>query len=465
MVLAHCAVVSVVLVSSLTIGCGSAQSQNDSTVDGGALPDASSETRDARPRHDGGGVHQDAAVMADAGPGVSPADGGPADAAVLRDVEAHHAFKFHPGFYIALDSNTSLTAQLAQIDTLGADPSVAGFQHFTTWATLESPTTPGDYSGDWDASGTSGFTRIDAVLAKCAEYGKQLMLGVTSSAYGGAQSAFPSSLIPAYLSGSAYGTTSGTPATGMRMGGVWFTSETGLAGDYVATAIWWDAPVMARVTALATVFGARYDSKPNFEMFLGLGESSVPEQAGYDDAAALSQLTGATGYFPVVRAAWPSTLCRWAGNYTGTQASTEQFVQAAVASQFSIGGPDCANETGTHARSFWVDRAYRGLDIPVDAGTNPDYPDYLGRSGWVSEVQDPELGPNPAGTTLPAQIGSGVLSDILAHANLQGATHMIWWAENYTGPSTNRYPGESPNLLDFLHESALTNSIYPPLFP
>jgi hypothetical protein len=42
---------------------------------------------------------------------------------------------------------------------------------------------------------------------------------------------------------------------------------------------------------------------------------------------------------------------------------------------------------------------------------------------------------------------------------------MIWWAENYTGPSTNRYPGESPNLLDFLHESALTNSTYPPLFP
>jgi hypothetical protein len=445
---------------------------------GGANQASEGDARDAGmaasrlPGSDGGGTHdasvshgRDGAVVDVATVPESSIGAGDSTPDTGTTMGGHHAFKFHPGFYIALDSNTSLAAQLAQIDSLGSDSHVVGFQHFTTWASLENPNTPGDYSGQWDTAGTSGFARIDAVLAKCAAYGKQLILGVTSSRYGGGVSTFPSSLVPAYLAGSAFGATSGTPATGMRMGGAWFTSETGLAGDYVATATWWEAPVMERVTALAQAFGARYDREPAFEMFLGLGESAVPAESGYTDASGLAQLTGDSGYFPLVRAAWPTTLCRWAGNYTGSQGSTELFVQAAVANQFSIGGPDCANETGTHPRDIWVDRAYRGLNVAIDGGVNADYPDYVGRAGWVSEVQDPELGPNPAGTTLPAQIGSGVLSDILAHANLQGATHMIWWAESYTGPSTNRYPGDSPNLLDFLHANGLTNTAYPPLFP
>lgn len=405
----------------------------------------------------------------DGGKWVTSHDAASTEASVRPDAQVEagsgsRQFKFNPGFYIGLDTNTSLKAQLAVVDSLGTNSHLTGFQYFATWASLENPNVPGDYSGSWDSTGASGFVAVDAMVAACAKYGKHLMLAVSSSAYGSGDSEFPVGLVPKYLESSTYGATSGTLATGLREGGAWYTTETGLAGDYVATAVWWDAPVMARMIALSQAFAARYDDNPTFEMFSGLGESAVPAQAGYSDVAALSQLTGASGYFSVTRKAWPNTMLRWAGNYTGNTSNVESFVTAAVGSHFSIGGPDCTNETGAHPRGFWVDEVYRGLTLGLDAGAS-GYTDYVGKSGWISEVQYPDLGPNPPAETLPAQLGSGLLPDILAHANLQGATHMIWWIENYTGPSANRYPGASPNLIDFLDESALSNTTYPPLFP
>jgi hypothetical protein len=362
------------------------------------------------------------------------------------------------GLYIYLDRNTNTTQKLSRMSYFSTKPAVIGFQDICFWSKFENPTVPGDYSGNWDASGDSGFKYVDKMLAACAAMSppRHWMMHLTTYGFAGSNlsTSFPSSYLPSYLSSSTYGPN--TASTNGIFGGAWINCYN--SGITVAMHVrWWTTPVMNRLIALLQAYGARYDAHPLFEMCSVVNESTVATQSGYSDAQSIPQYQA---MFPAGRASFPTTQLRFWLNYIGNQ-YVKTLIDLAVANFWAIGGPDCVNETGVNPRPFATNKAYRGIN-PNTGLQDSSYTNYVGKGVWVSEFEPDEEGPRSAkaGTNPPDYTGNPALGDgnwtnYVAQAVAQGAQYITCFDNGYTGNNTKRFQGywptqpSHPDALDF----------------
>ncbi len=354
------------------------------------------------------------------------------------------------GLYIYLDNNTNTSQKLSRMAYFSTKPAVTGFQDVCFMSKFESPTTPGDYSGNWDASGDSGFKYVDKMLAACAAMSPPrhwMMHSTTYGFYGINQStSFPSGFLPAYLSSSTYGPN--TASTNGIFGGAWINCyNSGITVRNLAR--WWTAPVMDRLIAMLQAYGARYNSHPLFEMCSVVNESAVASQSGYNDAAGMTQYLR---MLPAGRAAMPAIQLRLWLNYLGAQ-YVKPLVDAALANFWAIGGPDCVNETGIKPRPFAPNRAYRGIN-PSTNLPDSSYTNYVGKGVFVSEFEPDEMGPRSGGAGA-STFGSSNWTDYVAQAVQQGSQYITCYDNGWTGDNIHRMQGyvstqpSHPDALDF----------------
>lgn len=404
-------------------------------------------------------------------------------------------FKFNPSIaYIYIDQNQSRSAQLARMQALkAANPWIKGFQVFWDWSDFENPALVGgaaQYDGSWasqtDVNAMAGFKLVDTFLAACVAMGCQFSWHIYSyggsSAAGAQSTSFPNGFAPAYLAGTAYGPN--TASTNGVFGGVWINSYAGNSVGVARYYRYWVPAVMARIIACWTAYGARYDSHPNLEVVSFLDESAMSTETSYSDAGAAATMIGPGNYFQALRAAWPTTALRWWGNYVGSSVPRmDDMLAAAFASQWSIGGPDTCNESGTSFRAITADWRYRGLTSALGNGgvVDPTVPDYrtLGANN-MRQVEPEDLNNPPSAAAGSRHLGDGNLVHIVQQANLMAATHEFWYDNRFAGPDTNQTATGHPNLLDFLNSArqggnvnvngvtagvALTNISYPSSWP
>ena len=374
--------------------------------------------------------------------------------------------KHTPGNWIILDPNTTFAAQLTRIAVLGAIPNsnIVGIEVWKNWATMENPQLVGgraQYDGSWDSTGKSGLTGLLQLINACTTAGFKFAFH-NYTFYGGSSNSLPAkhvdSFTPAYLAGAAYGPTNA--AQGL-FGDQWVNCYASGINIGVVP-ILWNQAVMDRLVAMAVWYmspsGGNLDANPTVEIMSWIDETAPHPVAGYSDAAMMSTFIGPNGYVARVSAASPDTDLQLWLNFIQNSQNYPAILADAFANKASIGGPDTCNETGTHPRVITADQAFRGIN--PDTGV-ANWIDYRGRMRWIATVEWEDLG--VSGTfTLPATIGSGQLSDIVAHADLQVATRIRWVDNNFSGPNSNRTqttpPNVTPNLLTYIAVTNLANT-------
>lgn len=369
--------------------------------------------------------------------------------------------RFHGGIYIYLDRNMSLSQKLSRMAYFAQFPFVIGFQDITFWSNWENPkaTAPGDYSGSWNANGTSGIGYAQAMLNQCfaVRPSNPMRMMFHSSTYGfsgqnKSSTSFPTSFVPDYLKGSAYGPGNAVETTGV-WGGVWIntpTMTTKNGGPAAYFTRWWVPAVMDAMLQAVAYYGSVLDNPDPTkniahadlcEMWSWIGESTIPTYTTYNDAAAIAQYQR---YMPGCRARMPSMQLRWWGSWLQDNSLVKQVVDLCAASFWAIGGPDCCNETGAGSRVFAANRAYRGIN-PVTNLTDSSYTNYVNKLAWVSEFEPAEEGPNNAGGASnptgagPAALGNNNWPDYIAQAAQQGANYTTFFDDGYTGNNDKRF--------------------------
>ena len=262
--------------------------------------------------------------------------------------------KWNPGHYawagkFRIQDKETLDTILAFIDSIADSPEIRGIQVHAYWSALEG-NTAGDYS--------AGFAAVDAILARCALRGKQLMLALHERQFGG-YSTDRTFFFPAYIvNGSQYG------LSVMRVDGI----------DRGITTRVWQQPTMDRVIALSRAYAARYDKHPNLEMWVTEETSLNTEDDGFSGNAYLTQLER---WAVASRAAWPNTGIRIKTNYvsTASDATFAAFHARLAGLGIAMGGPDTSP-----TRIFNSNQIFTG-----SIGGR----DYRGVVPWVSEVQSP----------------------------------------------------------------------------
>ncbi len=279
---------------------------------------------------------------------------------IAPNTSATGEIKFHPGTYLwympgsvngvsgyRIDLATQRNQLLSFIDSIASEPAIRGIQVAVYWRTLE-----GDTAGDY----SPGFAALDAILAKCAQYGKRISLNIFTAHFGNIRAL--EDVYPTYLINN-YGITN---FHAPQVGG--------------ASQIWQQA-TMDRFLALSAAYAARYNNHPNFEMFGG-GETSLAIDNGTDGYSTTTLLTQLQRFFVAARKQWPNTGLRLAANDMGSDSNLVALFATAAKNAVTIGGPDIWPGDITQA-----DRVFVGKN---SSGANA-YTDYRGTIPWMSEVQ------------------------------------------------------------------------------
>jgi hypothetical protein len=433
-----------------------------------------------------------------------------ASAQVSAITASSGGYKWNPGHYVQRDVNQfgtdvatgNLAPTYALMDQCFAHQGVKGMEFFVYWAWLENPSTPGDYSGNWNMSAYYGFRLIDALIARAASYSppRQIMIHYRSyQPVGGSPASytFPSGYMPSYLNSGTYVTTGAAQNSTTGIIGGAFVSSNAYYTYGISYPRFWDPAVMTRLIALATGYANRYDTNPRVEMTSWLDESTLQIYPGHGilgsefnlvSSNCVNTLVGNGNYFQAIRAVWPNTQLRWWGNfyYADSDADALTINNAAIASKWAIGGPDMAPKTGVNPGWTDAQKVYTGYNTSgVLVGGRTDY---TGQAQHVAEIEPAEC-TLKNGSWPPAQVGSGVFATgPMAGMNQYLCTH-ICWCQNTGYPTA--YPGGDnsvtydaphPNLLDYIDYSAgfhtgnnasltsvtapaITNLAYPPLWP
>jgi hypothetical protein len=263
--------------------------------------------------------------------------------------------RFNPGHYMWIDTGSGGGARpagwVAQIAGIAKEESLKGVELIVKWSDLE-----GAKQGDY----TAGFALVDALLAEAQKDGKQLMLDVSFQTYGGTVTAGTvPAVAPAYLSTIL----NGQPGYYVRPDGASWS------GNLNAVIAMWEptGKVMDAYIAMGKAYAARYDGKPNIEMW-GTGETAIgsPE---VNDAEWLTQLER---WMVAMRTAWPHTAVRVPTNYMGSAAQMSEVYAKALEYKITCGGPDDYS---------------RAEENPLFNGASGT--DYRGKIPWVAESQYP----------------------------------------------------------------------------
>lgn len=354
--------------------------------------------------------------------------------------------KWHPGTYMWVGGIPGPGATQSVVDSIGSicsNANITGVQLAPYWAFLE-----GDNAGDYSA----GFAAVDTILAKARSCNKRVMVQISERVFN-TPAADPTvgylvATYPAYLLTSAYGVCCGVlDATGteLQFGGVITGRGNGAFSGEIAIARLSDAAVMDRLIALSNAYAARYDGNPYFEM-LSIGESAVPSWPGLSLPAMYDQIKR---FYTAVATAWPHTMGRMVLNYTNSDPSMKDLIDACLSlSNCVVGGPDPElPATGNITRTIQANEIFRGAEC---SGCTPR--DYRGVMAWVGEQQ--YLGLEDAWNQAPSAIAayqkntmrdsymiwvgfSPRLSDILTQINADNSVAITACPKNFAGCNTN----------------------------
>lgn len=271
------------------------------------------------------------------------------------------------GHWIYIDQGVSKDSQFARTQQLVAQMGndIVGFQYLWKWADLESPTTPGDYSGNWAAAGQAGFQLVHRFADYLRSVGKKMH--VNNFSYGGNvgnpagwwkpptpgftgiaidPNFFLDGEMPHYLSGSAYGPK--TSATDGIYGALWMNSfDQGSSrwSNVRSFMRFWEPAVGARMLALSQNYATEFNNHTGLGMFSPFSESTLPFQmATYSMAGDRGFWMGPSGAFVQMRAQWPNVPLRWWGNFLGNGQDMSDYHNACVANKWISAGPDLLND-------------------------------------------------------------------------------------------------------------------------
>ncbi len=329
-------------------------------------------------------------VLASAAPKPNP----PARLCIASDcVSNSGAIKWHPGHYMMLrGSHKNVSGELAAIDALKNEPTIAGVLVDFKWNALES------------SKGVYDFSLIDRYVneVKSLKAGKHLIIRVENRGFGG----FTGVAVPGYL----------------MTDPVYLGGQVPMAAGVVARI--WDSPVMDRLIALHQALGAKYDSDPTVEG-ISTSETAIgwspahPAPSTYSTSALLTQLKR---FIAAERASWPQSDVFCESNYLGANTDMEAFVKSCGDDRSVIGGPDVVP-----GRNLQADNVVRGDTGGVD---------YRGVIAIKAEVQFSELGIR--WTFLPA--------DLYALAVTTNRANYMFWDRNgtYGGPEERWDTGVLP---------------------
>jgi hypothetical protein len=264
--------------------------------------------------------------------------------------------KWNPGFYGANDStgqtantqSTQSASRVSEINTYISPYSyVKGYNALYFWGAVEDTTQGVPGSVAYPGTDSSGYITqwIDADLAACISAGKQYVLTLQ---FGGGPH-YPASghgVIPTYLqNGSTYGNS--------PVGGSFGWWGIGNSANGVIPQIW-NTNVQARIQALLTHLGARYDSNANFEGII-VGWTAAPLTNGTSGATLANYISAWETISQYAKNAFPTSSVALGVDYgctisssSNSQTDIANLVANVVSIGVGISGPDTfgANATG-----------------------------------------------------------------------------------------------------------------------
>lgn len=329
------------------------------------------------------------------------------------------------------------------------------------WTALEGPTL-GDYSGNWDTNGASGFKVVGELIAQAKSYnpprgvGFYLNLNGNGDGNQSGQTSFPTWICPSYLNSSTY-YSSGQPGTG---GCVYNTTG---SINYVQVR-YWNANVASRIVALVKAYYDKFGPDTptgGIYMWDAFSEMSVPTSSGitWNELYTTMQnvyLPGPTGGLRGAAPRWYMTMRPTFIN--GPSNNYQLLFNLMKASYISPSDEDTMNKVAVpgavltdaqqNHHEAWCSQAFRGL--PAFTGNaNQTWPDHatLGDWDYCGNVESAETGPpsqNGTDPVPPANQGSGYLyassryPGIFNGINSCNMSHVIIYLDAGMGPNVNR---------------------------
>ena len=305
--------------------------------------------------------------------------------------------KFHPGYYLELDENANLTANIATVASLKGATGVKGVFLIVPWSGLE--LAKGVYTGG--AGSGLGFDLVDQLLAAAKSANLQLMIGVQGKVFGNYRANAGSyGELPPYFDT--------TPDSNGAAPLYLSASANGVDGMLLETPKNYDPVVTARRIALVQAYGARYDSDPNFEMWNDEDETAngLYTTSGQYDGDVTQDIIWAAA----ARKAFPTSGLRLTTNFMDTAQQFNTLFNGVIPYGIAVGGPDVKVDLPEGSAPSYSDD-FAGTDTIVFNGFLGGV-DYRGVLPFVAETQ---WGDTPATegpsylTTLYQELFSGGL--------------------------------------------------------
>lgn len=343
--------------------------------------------------------------------------------AVAATAVASASTKLHPGKYIYsgqhINSQSDVTATLAEIDEVLTSANVDGFCAVFRWPALEGA--QDDYTGL-------------ALLDQIRQYmvtkypTKRLMITIGTTNSFGADAGHINSVVPAYITGN------GTPSDYTAKSAIYGAGYDGLHAGYwsgngnsIAIGAWWRSAFEARFIKLYRTIanrvspygnGTTYDTDPFFELVTpgesSAGFTSVPSEYANSGIAGPAINTAFQQLMADLRGAFKYTLVLAQINFLPYQNAANLIapVNAAANGKIAFGGPDIFVGASNYTQG---QNAFLG----VTAGST----DQRGKTASIALIEYPDF--DISGVTLASLWDTAV--------NVFKASHVLFALRNDTG--------------------------------
>jgi hypothetical protein len=300
--------------------------------------------------------------------------------------------KWHPGHYVMLAGEDSVSQHLANINEIGDESTIKGVQIRIWWYELE------------PSKGNYDFSKINTYLnkLKAQPTPKRLVVRIMDRKF---NTSSQGGIVPNYIRNNA-----------IYNGGL-VRTKTGYAARI------WEQPVMDRLIALYKAVGNRYNGDNYFEGIASeettLSLATFP--AGYSHAKLKDQYRRLVNN---VKPTMPETNLFLYTNWIGSSDLMSSLIQDLVFPAVAAGGSNIVPSSMTLGQKVW---------------TGQYGADYRGMLALGSSVEAGELGGN-LGDFTPQQINNFAYNTLYL-------THVFWVRNTWSGDSSQRwYTGILPFL-------------------
>jgi hypothetical protein len=341
--------------------------------------------------------------------------------------------KFHPGYYLELDQNASLAANIATTHSLKGAAGLKGVFLNVLWANMEGNMS--DYS--------PGFAIVDALLAEATADNLQFMIGIQGKVFGNCVGNKGSDgALPAYFD-------TMKDSTGAAPLYLFATNNT-VSGSLCVSPKNYDSVVTARRIAMVQAFGARYDANHNFEMWNDEDETAnglYTSSSQYD-----GDVTQDIVWAAAARQAFPTTGLRLTTNFMATPLEFANLFAGIVPYGIAVGGPDTTVNLPVYPFTGGVSLGtsnivFNGYAGSLATAANPKQgvvKDYRGVLPWVAETQYGDTKPATS-VAYMTTLYSDAMNDGGANAGVQYGGSMMpnYWLIT----EDNSVPGWTPTSV------------------